>query len=84
MRKPDQSSNAGYRAAAANWGRFLWVTFLAKTRKVTGCRATPGGVDSEVAYRDTPNLERQLQFGKVGMPFKIPEQDVRIQQQIHG
>src|SRR5512135_724959 len=30
---------------AAHRGRLLWVTFLAKTRKVTGCRATPGGFD---------------------------------------
>ena len=35
----------GYRAAAANRGRFLLVTFLGKTRKVTCRRATPGGVD---------------------------------------
>jgi hypothetical protein len=28
---PDQSSNAGYREAAANRGRFLLVTFLGKT-----------------------------------------------------
>jgi hypothetical protein len=30
---------------AANRGRLLLVTFLAKTRKVTGCRATPDGFD---------------------------------------
>ena len=30
---------------AANRGRLLWVTFLGKTRKVTCCRATPGGFD---------------------------------------
>jgi hypothetical protein len=30
---------------AANRGRFLLVTFLGKTRKVTSCRATPDGVD---------------------------------------
>ncbi len=28
---------------AANRGRLLWVTFIGKTRKVTCCRATPGG-----------------------------------------
>jgi hypothetical protein len=38
MREPDQSSNAGYRIAAINRGRLLWVTFLGKTRKVTGVR----------------------------------------------
>ena len=40
---PDRPSNAGNRAAAANRGRLLWVTFLGKTRKVTCCRATPSG-----------------------------------------
>ncbi len=40
---PDLSSNAGNRAAAVSWGRFLLVTFLGKTRKVTSSRATPGG-----------------------------------------
>jgi hypothetical protein len=39
---PDQSSNARYPAGAANRGRFFWVTFLGKTRKVTCCQATPG------------------------------------------
>lgn len=38
---PDQSSNAGDREAAANRGRILWVTILGKTSKVTGCRAPP-------------------------------------------
>lgn len=33
----------GNPAGAAHRGRFLWVTFLGKTRKVTCCRATPGG-----------------------------------------
>src|SRR5450759_5141543 len=32
---PDQSSNAGHPAGAANRGRLLLVTFLGKTRKVT-------------------------------------------------
>jgi len=32
---PEQSSNAGYRAAAANRGRLLLVTFLGKKSKVT-------------------------------------------------
>ena len=36
MRKPDQSSNAGYRVAAANRGRFLFgYFFLATQEKVT-------------------------------------------------
>ena len=39
------AADRGNRVAAANGGRLLWVTFLAKTRKVTGCRATPGGFD---------------------------------------
>jgi len=39
---PDQSSNAGYRAAAANRGRLLFgYFFLATQEKVTSCRATP-------------------------------------------
>ncbi|VVC82318.1 hypothetical protein [Sideroxydans sp. CL21] len=33
----------GNPAGAAHRGRLLWVTFLGKTRKVTCCRATPGG-----------------------------------------
>ena len=32
---------------AVNRGRLLWVTFLGKTRKVTCCRATHGGVEFE-------------------------------------
>src|SRR5450759_2603965 len=32
---PDQTSNAGHPAGAANRGRLLLVTFLGKTRKVT-------------------------------------------------
>src|SRR5665811_2064341 len=43
---PDQSSNAGYREAAANRGRLFFGYFiLAKQKKVTSCRATPGGFD---------------------------------------
>ena len=55
LQPPDQSSNAGYPAGAANWGRFLLVTFLGKTRKVTSCRATPGGFDFDcwVSLRST-------------------------------
>jgi len=46
MRKPDQSSNAGYRAAAANRGRLFFGYFiLAKQKKVACCRATTGGFD---------------------------------------
>jgi len=43
-------ADRGHRAAAANRGRFLLVTFLGKTRKVTSCRATPGGVDFDSVY----------------------------------
>src|ERR1700693_1014054 len=39
------AADRGYPAGAANRGRFLLVTFLGKTRKVTSRRATPGGVD---------------------------------------
>jgi hypothetical protein len=39
------AADRGYREAAANRGRFLLVTFLGKTRKVTRCRSTTGGVD---------------------------------------
>jgi len=43
---PDQSSNAGYRAGAANRGRLFFGYFiLAKQKKVTSCRATPGDFD---------------------------------------
>jgi hypothetical protein len=43
---PDQSSNAGHRAAAANRGRLFFGYFiLAKQKKVTCCRAAPGEVD---------------------------------------
>ncbi|MGA7751161.1 MAG: hypothetical protein WCA63_13580 [Gallionella sp.] len=39
---PDQSSNAGNRAAAANRGRLFFGYFLlAKQKKVACCRATP-------------------------------------------
>ena len=52
---PDQSSNAGHRAAAANRGRLFFGYFLlAKQKKVTSCRATPGEVDFDfdVGLRD--------------------------------
>jgi len=43
---PDQASNAGDREAAANRGRlFFGYLLLAKQKKVTCCRATPGGFD---------------------------------------
>ena len=43
---PDQSSNAGYPAGAANrGGLFLGYFLLATQKKVTSCRATPGEVD---------------------------------------
>ena len=46
---PDQSSNAGHREAAANRGRLFFVYFiLAKQKKVTSCRATPGEVDFDL------------------------------------
>src|ERR1035437_657481 len=35
------AADRGNPAGAANRGRFLLVTFLGKTRKVTSCRATP-------------------------------------------
>ena len=35
------AADRGNPAGAANRGRLLWVTFLGKTRKVTGCGATP-------------------------------------------
>ena len=38
------AADRGNPAGAANRGRLLLVTFLGKTRKVTSCRATPGGV----------------------------------------
>jgi hypothetical protein len=48
---PDQSSNAGHRAAAANRGRLFFRYFiLAKQKKVACCRATPGGFDVDVVY----------------------------------
>jgi hypothetical protein len=55
MRKPDQSSNAGYPAGAANRGRLFFGYFiLAKQKKVTSCRSTTGGVDFvfDVGLRD--------------------------------
>ena len=39
------AADRGNREAAANRGRLLWVTFLGKTRKVTGGGATPREVD---------------------------------------
>jgi len=67
---PDQSSNAGYRAAAANRGRLFFGYFiLAKQKKVTSCRATPGGFgfgfefgfDSDVGLRgETANPTYKL------------------------
>ena len=47
------AADRGNRVAAANRGRLLWVTFLAKTRKVTGCRATPGGFAFDVGLSTT-------------------------------
>jgi hypothetical protein len=44
------AADRGYREAAANRGRFLLVTFLGKTRKVTRCRSTTGGVDFVFGY----------------------------------
>ena len=53
MRKPDQSSNGGNREAAANRGRLVFGYFiLAKQKKVTSCRATPGEVDFVVGLRE--------------------------------
>jgi hypothetical protein len=57
MRKPDLPSNAGNRAAAANWGRLLLGYFLLATqKKVTSCRATPDGFDF-VVYASTGSQE---------------------------
>jgi hypothetical protein len=39
------AADQGNPAGAVNRGRFLLVTFLGKTRKVTSCRATPDEVD---------------------------------------
>jgi hypothetical protein len=43
------ATDRGYPAGAANRGRFLLVTFLGKTRKVTSCRSTTGDVDFDFA-----------------------------------
>ena len=44
---PEQSSNAGHPAGAANRGGFFFGSFLlAAQKKGTSCRATPGGVCS--------------------------------------
>ena len=57
MRKPDLPSNAGNRAAAANWGRLLLGYFLLATqKKVTSCRATPDGFDFDVGLRANPTF----------------------------
>jgi hypothetical protein len=37
-------TDRGNPAGAVNRGRFLWLTFLGKTRKVSSCRAAPGEV----------------------------------------
>ncbi len=53
MRKPDQSSNAGNLEEVADWGRlFLGYFLLAKQKKVTSRRATPGEVDFDVGLRE--------------------------------
>jgi hypothetical protein len=42
---PDQTSNAGNLEEVADWGRLFFGYFiLAKQKKVTSCRATPGEV----------------------------------------
>src|SRR5450759_2600090 len=55
---PDQSSNAGNPAGAANRGRLFFGYFiLAKQKKVTSCRVAPGEVDFDVGLRYVkPNL----------------------------
>src|SRR3989338_2990195 len=75
---PDQSSNAGNRAAAANWGRLLFgYFFLAKQEKVTSCRATPDGFDfdSDVGYRYAqPNLRPPRMMHRIQLPQPFPRQ----------
>jgi hypothetical protein len=63
---PDQTSYAGNPAGAANRGRFLLVTFLGKTRKVTCCRATPGEVFFKQPEACKIHAEYQLE--------KLPEE----------
>ena len=72
---PDHSSNAGYPAGAGNRGRFFFGYFiLAKQKKVTCCRATPGGVDVgfvfDVGLRFAqPNLQLNS-YGKFTIGLK--------------
>ena len=44
------AADRGNPAGAVNRGRFLLVTFLGKTRKVTCCRATPGEVEVDFVF----------------------------------
>jgi len=55
---PEQSSNAGNPEGMADWGRlFLGYFHLAKQKKVTSCRTTPGGFDFSLC---TPQSARRF------------------------
>ena len=59
---------------AAHRGRLLLVTFLGKTRKVTCCRATPGGFSPVVSEQPSspPTLYPLVASNRLAIDARIP------------